>query len=924
VNPNRPWADLSDGARRSGLLTLAAVLVLVVGFGWSALRSRAERAGEERAFAIEAGRLTIPELAAPVEILRDGRGIPHIEAMVERDAWLAVGLVHAQDRLAQMLWLRALARGRVCEWVGERGLPADRLARTLGIGLRSDREAERLPPDVRDVLEAYAEGINSRIARIRAGAAAPPLALEVAPGDIADWTPADSIAVVKLVAWSTGNRIETGLVLDDLIERLGSQLARPFRPTGVGVQGVEIPSDLSVEEIVGHASTQTRNEAPIAGADLVRATALGGGSAWVLSGRHTESGAPMLVADLHLPTTSPPLLHQVQVRGGDLDLAGAMIPGAPVIWAGRNLHVAWAAIPSHAVTVDLYKESIRADEDLYRNGSRWSALDVRNEIIRIRTGPGVFREHELVVRETRHGPLINELLRPIRGTVAAGRGALLRRRFEAALEAEVPGNAGLGAAYPDAGSADVVTGSDREGERPSRTPGAITSSARAREAASRRRREPLSLAWTGALPGNGIESLLAVARAHDADALLSALARHHEPVVTVVYADAKGAAGKQLAGWLPQRALPTSLVPVPGRLRLFDWRHPIDFSALPAIRFDASSSTVGRQGRSWVAVADGSADEGLTTAGIEWMWHTGERQRRLESRLEVLTTGRVRGARSARVGGRAPKVDLRAAADVQIDVGGAAGVEVVPALLRLARRSGPLRPEAEEIAELLRRWDGSAAPGSHGAVVYQVLSEHLIELLFREPFGASLYDRYLALPGVRPRSVVARLIVSADRSRDRGGWTDVDRVSSAIRDALRGTWVSLSYRLGPARTGWTWGGLHSLGFEPFVGIPGGRKSVRAIDRFGVGGDESTLATTEFDRRRDYDVVRAATFRIAVDLAAPDRVLSVLAPGQSEHIGHPHRSDEVDRWRQGRSGLLLTSRLHVEEESGARLLLEPKS
>ncbi|MBW2231280.1 MAG: penicillin acylase family protein [Deltaproteobacteria bacterium] len=69
---------------------------------------------------------------------------------------------------------------------------------------------------------------------------------------------------------------------------------------------------------------------------------------------------------------------------------------------------------------------------------------------------------------------------------------------------------------------------------------------------------------------------------------------------------------------------------------------------------------------------------------------------------------------------------------------------------------------------------------------------------------------------------------------------------------------------------------------------------------------------------------AATFRIAVDLAAPDRVLSVLAPGQSEHIGHPHRSDEVDRWRQGRSGLLLTSRLHVEEESGARLLLEPKS
>jgi acyl-homoserine lactone acylase PvdQ len=421
-------------------------------------------------------------------------------------------------------------------------------------------------------------------------------------------------------------------------------------------------------------------------------------------------------------------------------------------------------------------------------------------------------------------------------------------------------------------------------------------------------------------PGNGIGSLIGIMTARDADALILALERHHEPVVSVIYADDSGVAGTQLAGWLPQRILPTSLVPVPGRLRLFNWREPIDFEALPATRIDASRDGGGvGKGRSWLAVADGRLGEEQMAGGIEWLWRTGERQRRLEASLAELTSA------------KSPLVDLRAAAALQNDVTGSLAKELIPSLLRLAQSGGPLRPEAREIAQLLGRWDAGMEASSRGAVAYQVLMEHLIEGLFRRPFGDPLFARYMTLPGVRPASVVSSLVRAADRHGDRGGWSDRQLISTAIRSGLRKAWVSLSYRLGPSRDRWRWGRLHELAFQPFAEFGTTRSRAfelgrvgpsTALVRFEVGGDETTLSSTDFLRMRSYATTSSASYRFAVDLAAPDRMLSSLAPGQSEHILHPHADDGTKRWLEGRPALLLTSRLLVEEESGGRLLLEP--
>jgi acyl-homoserine lactone acylase PvdQ len=90
----------------------------------------------------------------------------------------------------------------------------------------------------------------------------------------------------------------------------------------------------------------------------------------------------------------------------------------------------------------------------------------------------------------------------------------------------------------------------------------------------------------------------------------------------------------------------------------------------------------------------------------------------------------------------------------------------------------------------------------------------------------------------------------------------------------------------------------------------------------AAGSAQTLAFARHRPGLSFDVERAGLYRVAMDLAASDRFLSALAPGQSEHPGHPHFSDGIGRWGSSRLSLFTTSRLVVEQESAERLVLEP--
>ncbi|MFP6625094.1 MAG: penicillin acylase family protein, partial [Myxococcota bacterium] len=207
------------------------------------------------------------------------------------------------------------------------------------------------------------------------------------------------------------------------------------------------------------------------------------------------------------------------------------------------------------------------------------------------------------------------------------------------------------------------------------------------------------------------------------------------------------------------------------------------------------------------------------------------------------------------------------------------------------------------------------------AVAFQLLIGHLLDESLL-PIGSQLMDRYLSLPGVEATALVENIVVGAARSGREGGWTDPEAVSAAVRESLRRTWMSLSYRLGHNRERWTWGRLHAITFEPFGGPHTGvAVGDSDLGPFPMGGQAASVARAVPDRET-FATRRASTYRMAVDLASPDRMLTALAPGQSEHPAHSHFDDGVAPWREGRPSLVVTSSFLLEEAAVERLVLEP--
>ncbi|MFK7897568.1 MAG: penicillin acylase family protein [Myxococcota bacterium] len=813
------------------LVVIAGLLVLQ---RWGA----ADRAVRET-FALASGTIRLADLEEPVEVLRDARGIPHVLAESEAEAWFGLGFVHAQDRLAQMTWLRRHARGRLAEVEGAEALPADRLARLLEIGRAADAAAEELPADSREVLEAYALGVNARIARIKQGRVAPPAALALQIGAVDPWVPGDSLAVVKLLSWCMGGTLETTLVLDDLIQRLDSVPARPFFPGRSSVDFGVAPNLPTQRDAAAAPKVDAETRAPI-GSTRALCEGIGTptGGAWVLGKRFSESRAPIVLADWHLAPSAPALFYEVHLSAGSLKAAGASMPGSPILWAGRNAKVAWAGVPASAPVADLFIETLRVGRGLYQNGKLWAPLSERVETLRFRDPRGGEpSESELLIRSTRHGPLI---------------------------EAMVPE------------SSDAAE--DGEGER---------------------HRAARALSWTGARAGDGLTSMLALMRAKNAEDVLEALETHHEPVLAFAYADAKGEGGVQVAGWLAKRPLPTGLVPVQGRLRSFDWRERVPLASLP-------NQTLSDSEKDWVIALDQAWPKAGGLDQTEWLWRPGDRAVRLNARL---TEQRAEG-----------RLDLRAASELLEDDVASRAPRVVAAALGLARRGKKLAIEAEEVARLLERWDGSMSAESGGAAAYHLLIDRLLKHLLEEPFGPELFARYLNAPHVDPQHAIERLLIRSAALNRESGWTDADRVGEAARLALRETWIQLNHHLGPTRERWAWGALHKLQFSPLG--PSKKTDEKIGPTVQTRGSGQTLSYAHHRPGVSFDVEKVGLYQVAMDLSESDRLLSTLVPGQSEHPGHPHHLSGLARHQSKRLSIFATSRLVVEQESAERLLLEP--
>ncbi|RDW12422.1 penicillin acylase family protein, partial [Paracoccus thiocyanatus] len=200
-----------------GLIMLAVVLVVLAWY--FAIRSLPDYDGS----------YAVRGISAPVEIVRTTEDVPHIFGDSDRDVFFALGLAHAQDRLFQMTALRRAAQGRLAEIYGAGALPADDLARRLGLYRNARASLSAQDPEVAQALQAYAEGVNAWIEQVNLGArgrGAPEFFLY--PDEIAYWEPADSLAILKLLAASSTTQLRREVL------RARLSLAEPRRGPGPG------------------------------------------------------------------------------------------------------------------------------------------------------------------------------------------------------------------------------------------------------------------------------------------------------------------------------------------------------------------------------------------------------------------------------------------------------------------------------------------------------------------------------------------------------------------------------------------------------------------------------------------------------------------------------------------------------------------
>ena len=408
-----------------GLVVSVVLIALVLVGGWLWLRGSLPQLD---------GEIVLAGPHAPIEILRDSYGVPHIYATEPHDAYFGLGFAHAQDRLWQMETQRRVGAGRLSELFGLRTVETDRFLRILGIHQAAERQWQGLDNDAQAAYRAYADGVNAHLAA-RSGPLPPEFVLfGVEPEP---WQPVDSLAWALMMAWDLAGNWSS--------ELLRARLAQQLEPAQIAALWPEVkstPSDLpdSLSEIYRSLPLDA-----LAGLDLAAPRLDGEGSNnWALAGTRSASGAPLLANDPHLDLGLPSLWYLAHLSASGLEVAGATLPGLPVPVLGRNAHLAWGFTNTNPDVQDLFVERLDPDDPgRYLTPDGAQAFVVRQEVIAIRGAAELVIE----VRESRHGPVISDASETVRE--AAGDGHVIALAWTALAPDNRSAQAGLNVALAE-------------------------------------------------------------------------------------------------------------------------------------------------------------------------------------------------------------------------------------------------------------------------------------------------------------------------------------------------------------------------------------------------------------------------------------------------------------------------------------------
>lgn len=371
-----------------GILTCLILVILGGGYFWF-------QRTLEKSLPQISGELTVRGLKDRVEIIRDTYGVPHIYARNEPDLFVAMGYAMAQDRLWQMEFYRRLGSGRLSELFGESFLKADRYFRMLTPGGLKDE----VPSELAFMTKGLAAGANAFLETHQDRL---PLECKLLRHKPEPWKPDDYLAILKVINWSLSVGWTADLTAAKILEKAGEEKFRAAFP--VWPEGAPLIIPAETRGLAGFSDPNLR-----VASQLKERYALSPSAAsnnWVLSGKKSATGQPILANDPHLPLSNPSFWWEVHLACPTLNVSGYAIPGVPGVPIGHNDHVAWGITNVMVDDVDFYEEKINpGNPRQYLYKDHWEDMKVIEETIRIKGKDPVKTEILL----TRNGPIVNEI-----------------------------------------------------------------------------------------------------------------------------------------------------------------------------------------------------------------------------------------------------------------------------------------------------------------------------------------------------------------------------------------------------------------------------------------------------------------------------------------------------------------------------------
>ncbi|MGW0466999.1 penicillin acylase family protein [Streptomyces sp. NPDC003027] len=891
--------------RRARLFVLVLVLALVgcVGFGgyWGVSTVRGS-------FPQTTGTIRLDALSGQVEVKRDAYGVPQIYADTEADLFRAQGFVQAQDRFYEMDVRRHMTSGRLSEMFGKSQVNTDAFLRTLGWHRIAREEYDKvLSPETKKNLQAYAEGVNAYLKdRDPSDVSVEYAALSFSHTyEIEPWTPVDSVAWLKAMAWDLRGNMKDEIDRSLMTSRLSPAQIKQLYPAYPYELHQPIVEGGAVDEAKGEfdpkakasgsgdsdtsGSTASANDSngsngtsgstnggSVDSALQGMQSQLGalsdsldeipallgpngngiGSNSWVVAGKYTTSGKPLLANDPHLAPQMPSLWYQMGLHCRSVsatcryDVAGYTFSGMPGVVIGHNDTIAWGFTNLGADVTDLYLEKVSGEG--YLVDGRTKPFTTREETIKIAGGGSRL----ITVRSTGHGPVVSD------------------RSSE--LE-KVGQKAPVGNAAPDRGTGYAV-----------------------------------SLQWTALEPGTSMDAVFELNRAKNFKEFRAAAKKFQVPSQNLIYADTEGTIGYQAPGRIPERAKGDGTLPAPGWDSSYRWKGYIPYEELPYEENPERGYIVTAN----QAVTGADAYPALLTKD----WGYGSRSQRINDLIESKTKdgGKISpdDMRTMQMDNRSEIATLLNPLLLKIDI---SDRYVREAQKLLEGWDYTQEPDSAAAAYFNAVWRNVLKLAFGDKLPKELRAEgDCINVRPADPTGpvdeqnrlvreCGQRDAESAQPdgGDRWYEVVRPLL----KDEDSEWWkTEANRTDQATENrdqllarAMEDARWELTAKLGKDVSTWSWGRLHQLTLENKTLGTAGPDFIRTMLNRGpwnLGGGEAAVNATGWNAAGGYEVIWVPSMRMVVNVGDWDRSRWINLTGASGHAYHSHYADQTEKWVNG--------------------------